>query len=352
MSDDTDTTEMTSTALKVEASLYPGNSLGTSAIAEQAEQLESLGFDRAFTAETGRDPFFPLVLAAHHTSTIELGTGIAVAFARNPMNIAVAAQEINVMSSGRFRLGLGSQIKPHVTRRFDMPWHGAAKQMRDFINAVQAIWDTWWDGVPLAYEGEFYKNSLMTPEFTPTTEGVDRPPILLAAVGPLMTRTAAEVADGLIVHPFCTEQYLKEIIVPRLEPSLDERGRSLDDFEIQYPMMIATGDTEEAFDKAKASLRHRIGFYGSTPAYKAVFDLHGWGDLQPLLRTMTKENKWAQLGDPITDEILETFAAVGEPAEAAAIVRDRIGGVADSVVLSPAQSAESLATQMAILRAD
>ena len=341
-----------SNALKVEASLYPGKGLGTSYIGEQSEKLEALGFDRAFTAETSRDPFFPLVLAADRTETLELGTGIAVAFARNPMNIAVAAQEINVMSNGRFRLGLGSQIKPHITRRFSMPWHGAAKQMREFIGAINAIWDNWWDGTPLAFQGEFYDYSLMTPEFTPATDGLHRPPILLAAVGPLMLKTAAEVADGLIAHPFCTERYLKEVIVPKIEPALESRGKTLDDFEIQYPIMIATGADEESFEKSKAGLKHRIGFYGSTPAYKPVLDLHGWGDMQPMLRQMTKDNRWSELGDVISDEMLETFAAVGEPAEAARIVRERVGGVADSVVLDSNLPADALNAQMNVLRAD
>lgn len=341
-----------SKSMKVEASLYPGDALGTRVIAEQAEKLEALGFDRAFTAETSRDAFFPLVLAAHHTEQIELGTGIAVAFARNPMSIALAAQDLNVLSNGRFRLGLGSQIKPHITRRFSMPWHGAANQMREFVEAVRAIWDTWWDGAPLAYEGDFYHYSLMTPEFTPVTEGLPRPPILLAAVGPLMLQTAAEVADGLIVHPFCSERYLQEVIVPRLEPTLEARGRSLADFELQYPVFMATGATEDQFDRAKATVRHRIGFYGSTPAYRPVLDLHGWGDLQPRLRAMTKENRWEHLGDPITDEMLETFAAVGEPDEVATIVRRRFGGVVDSVVLDPTLDADLLEQQMEILRSD
>ncbi|MEM7091673.1 MAG: TIGR03617 family F420-dependent LLM class oxidoreductase [Actinomycetota bacterium] len=341
-----------SKAVKVEASLYPGNAKGTAPIGDQAKKLEDLGFDRAFTAETSRDGFFPLVVAAHETERIELGTGIAVAFARNPMNIATAAQDMNLYSNGRFRLGLGSQIKPHITRRFNMPWHGAAKQMREFIDAINAIWDTWFDGADLDYRGEFYEYSLMTPEFSPPTAGMQRPPILLAAVGPLMLKTAAEVADGLIIHPFCTEQYLKDVIVPRIQPSLDARGRSLDDFEIQYPIFIASGETEEELEKAKAAVKYRIGFYGSTPAYKPVLDTHGWGDLQPLLRTMTKEGKWDQLGDQVTDEMLDAFAAVGEPAEAARIVRERVGGVVDSVVLDSNLSPSSLDAQMAVLRAD
>ncbi len=336
--------------IKVEASLHPGAATGTDVIVEQAKRLEELGFDRAFTAETSRGPFQPLVLAAAHTERIELGTGIAVAFARNPMNIAAEAQDLHLYSNGRFRLGLGSQINPHITRRFSMPWHGAAKQMREFIEAVRAIWDSWYDGVPLAYRGEFYDYSLMTPEFTPATEGLTRPPILLAAVGPLMLQTAADLADGLIVHPFCTEAYLKESILPAIEPSLTARGRSLDDFEIQYPIFITTGDTEERFEKAKAAIRYRIGFYGSTPAYKPVLDQHGWGDLQPLLRSLTKENRWDELPDQITDEMLETFAVVGEPAEVATSIKERFGGIVDSVVLDPGQSPEVLDQQMSILR--
>ncbi|MEM7340571.1 MAG: TIGR03617 family F420-dependent LLM class oxidoreductase [Actinomycetota bacterium] len=341
---------MTSQAIKVEAAFHPGRTIGTDAIAEQAARLEELGFDRAYVAETNRDGFLPLMLAAHTTSSIELGTGIAVAFARNPMNIAMVAHDLNAYSQGRFRLGLGSQIKPHITRRFSMPWHGAAKQMREFIEAIHAIWDSWFDGTPLDYQGEFYQYSLMTPEFSPATDGLRRPPILLAAVGPLMVKTAAEVADGLIVHPFCTEHYLKDVIVPRLEPALDARGRSLDDFEIQYPVFVASGESEEQFEKAKAAIKYRIGFYGSTPAYKPVLDLHGWGDLQPMLRTMTKENKWDQLGGEISDEMLETFAVVGEPHTVAATIRARFGGVIDSVVLDPATPPETLTAQMEALR--
>ncbi len=338
-------------AIKVEGSLTPRAGAGTTQIAEQASLLEELGFDRALTAETSRDPFFPLVLAADRTQRLELGTSIAVAFARNPMIVAAAAQDLQVYSGGRFRLGVGSQIKPHITRRFGMPWYGAAKQMREFIEAIRVIWDNWYDGKPLDFQGEFYHHSLMTPEFTPTTEGLERPPILLAAVGPLMLKTAAEVADGLIVHPFCTERYLKEVIVPRLEPALTERGMTLQDFEIQYPIFIATGETEEEVANAKAGIKRRLGFYGSTPAYKPVLDLHGWGDLQPVLRRMTKENQWDQLANEISDEMVETFAVVGEPAEVARQVRARVDGIADSVTLDPRQSPDVLAAQMAVLRA-
>lgn len=341
---------MTSKVMKLEAALRPDGNAGTDEVVRQARELEALGFDRIFTAETSRNPFFPLVLAAANTTRIELGTGIVVAFARSPMSVAASAQDLHLMSNGRFRLGLGSQIKPHITRRFSMPWHGAAKQMREFVESVRAIWDTWYDGTPLNYQGDFYQHTLMTPEFSPQTGGLERPPILLAAVGPLMTKTAAQVADGIIVHPFCTEDYLKNVILPRVEPELASRGKTLDDFAIQYPMFIVTGDTEEQIEKSKAATKYRIGFYGSTPAYKPVLDAHGWGDLQPVLRALTKDNRWAELGDQISDEMLETFAAVGEPAEAARIVKERVGDVADSVVLDASLSADALQTQMSVLR--
>ena len=343
---------MASRAIKVQAGFQPGAACSTQELVEKAQLLETLGFDRIMSAELNHDPFIPLALAAHHTNRIELGTGIAVAFARNPMTIANAAHDINAYSGGRFRLGLGSQIKPHITRRFSMPWHGAAKQMREFIEAIRAIWDSWYDGVPLAYNGEFYQYSLMTPEFTPATDGLARPKILLAAVGPLMLETAAAVSDGLIAHPFCTERYLTEVILPRIEPVLEQRQMALADFEIQFPVFIVTGENEEEFEKSKHAIKQRIGFYGSTPSYKPVLDLHGWGDLQPKLRTLTKENGWHKLADQIDDEVLDTFAVVGDPLHVATTIRERFGGVIDSVNLNSATSPTVLAQQMRILRPD
>jgi len=322
----------------------------TESIVARAQQLEELGYDGLQIAEVAHDPFLPLVLAAHQTSKIELRTSIAVAFARGPMNLANVGHDLSALSNGRFVLGLGSQIRPHIVKRFSMPWHGPAKQMREMIEAINAIWDCWYDGKPLKYTGEFYQHTLMTPEFTPPNQAAGRPKVLLAAVGPLMVKTAARVADGIIIHPFCTEAYLKEVILPVLEKELASRGKTLDDFQIQYPAFMATGDTEEELNKSREAIRYRIGYYASTPAYKGVLDLHGWGDIQPVLNRMTKAGKWNELAGEISDEVLETFAAVGEPVPAAKLIRQRFGGIVDRVTLDIRKSEQTLAEQMSVIR--
>jgi probable F420-dependent oxidoreductase len=257
---------------------------------------------------------------------------------------------VNAWSGGRFSLGIGSQIKPHIPRRFSMPWHGPAKQMREYIESLRAIWDCWYDGKPLDYRGECYQHTLMTPEFTPTNTEHGRPPILMAAVGPLMLKTACAVADGLIVHSFCTERHFKNVMLPLLETELAANGRSLDDFIIQFPVFTATGTTEEELEKAKRAIKYRIGFYGSTPAYKTVLETHDWGDLQPILNRMTKEGQWDALPDQISDEMLETFAAVGEPVAAAQVLADRFGGVIDRTLLEAKYSPDILDQQIKILK--
>ena len=248
----------------------------TDTLVRQAQELEELGYDGLLVAEIAHDPFMPLAMAALHTSRIELRTSIAVALARTPMNMANIGHDLNAYSKGRFTLGLGSQIKPHITKRFSMPWHGPAKQMREYIEALHAIWDCWYEKTPLNYVGECYQHRLMTPEFTPTNIEYGRPKVLMAAVGPMMMATAAAVADGIIVHAFCTEKHFKEVMLPRLESELAANGRTLDDFEIQFPLFVASGETEEELMRAKEAIKYRIGFYGSTPAYKTVLDTHGW----------------------------------------------------------------------------
>ncbi|PON15872.1 LLM class F420-dependent oxidoreductase [Candidatus Entotheonella serta] len=337
--------------MKIDGSFGHNALVSASSIVERAQELESLGFDGLLSVETSHEPFFPLVLAAHHTRNIELRTSIAVALARSPMNLANAGHDLNALSQGRFTLGLGSQIRAHITRRFSMPWHGPAKQMRELIEATQAIWDCWYDGQPLNYTGDFYHHTLMTPEFTPKNIEHGRPKIVMAAVGPLMITTAAAVADGIVIHPFCTETYLRDVILPRVETELAKRDKSLADFEIQYPVFMAIGETEEQLNKAKEAVRYRIGFYASTPAYKSVLDVHGWGDLQPILRLMTKEGKWDELPSQISDDILETFAVVGEPAKAATLVKERFGDVVDRVTLDATGSPNVLAEQMAAIHA-
>ncbi len=323
----------------------------TEAISKRAQQLEALGYDGLQIAEVAHDPFLPLVLAAHQTTKIELRTSIAVGFARGPMNLANIGHDLNALSNGRFVLGLGSQIRPHIVKRFSMPWHGPAKQMQEMIEAITAIWDCWYDGKPLKYTGEYYQHTLMTPEFSPRNLDAGRPKIMLAAVGPLMVKTAARVADGIIIHPFCTEAYLKQVMLPILEAELKGRDKTLDEFQIQYPAFVATGDTEEEFVKNREAIRYRIGYYASTPAYKGVLDVHGWGDMQPVLNKMTKEGKWGELAGEVSDEVLATFACVGEPVEAAQTLKARYDGVVDRVTLDIRKSEQTLADQMSVIRA-
>ena len=318
----------------------------------RAQFLEETGFDAVTIAEITHDPFLPLAVVARETEKIELRTSIAVAFARSPMTLANTAHDLNAMSKGRFTLGIGSQIRAHITKRFSMPWHKPAKQMRELIESINAIWDAWYDNKPLAYTGDYYQHTLMTPEFSPKNIEYGRPKIMLAAVGPHMIRTAAKVADGIIIHPFCTEDYLREVMLPNISEVLDARGKTLDDFEIQYPAFVATGETEEQFEAAKKAVKYRIGFYASTPAYQGVLDVHGWGDFQPGQRQLTKEGKWDQLGDGVTDEMLEAFAAVGEPLDAAKNLKDRFGDIIDRLQMSTDIKQETIAQQIKVVKGE
>ena len=300
-----------------------------SGVVESAREAEDVGYDGIWSVETSHDPFLPLVLAAEHTERIEIGTGIAVAFARNPMNLAVMANDLQTMSEGRFMLGLGSQIKPHIEKRFSMPWSHPAPRMRELILAIRAIWASWADGSRLAYRGEFYRHTLMTPMFDPGPNPFGNPKVFLAAVGEKMTEVAGEVADGLWAHGFTTERYLRQVTVPALERGLAVSGRTRSAVEISYPGMVVTGTDESSFDAAMQATKKQLAFYASTPAYRPVLDLHGWGDLQSELHTLSKRGAWDEMADLIDDEVLNTFAVVGELDDIAGMVLSRFKGVVD-----------------------
>jgi probable F420-dependent oxidoreductase len=269
------------------------------------------------------------MLAAEHTERIKLGTGIAVAFARNPMTLAMVANDLQTVSEGRFMLGLGSQIKPHIEKRFSMPWSHPAPRMRELIGAIRAIWASWSDGSRLAFRGEFYRHTLMTPMFDPGPNPFGNPPIFLAAVGERMTEVAGEVADGVLAHGFTTERYLREVTVPALERGLATGGKVRADVQLSYPGMVVTGADEAGFAAASKAVKTQLAFYGSTPAYRPVLELHGWGELQTELNTLSKRGSWDQMADLIDDEILGTFAVVGELDEIAPEVRRRFDGLVD-----------------------
>ena len=294
-------------------------------------ELEQRGYDAAFSAEINNDPFFPLVLAAEHSERIGLTTAISVAFARNPMTVANLAWDLNQYSRGRFSIGLGSQIKPHITRRFSMPWSQPASRMREFILAMRTIWRCWETGEKLDFHGEFYRHDLMTPMFTPSKKDHGAPGVRLAAVGPRMTEVAAEVADGMIAHGFTTARYLREVTLPAVERGLAKAGRAREDFDISAPVFTVAGVDEAAFTQAKARVLAQIGFYASTPAYRPVLELHGWGDLQSEARRLTLEDRWQELGDLIDDDILATFAIVTEDIDALpGLLAGRFGGLANT----------------------
>ena len=300
----------------------------------QARQLEEMGFSGIQTAETAHDPFLPLAFAAQQTSKVDLITGIAVAFARTPMVLAQMGHDLNAAAEGRFVLGLGSQIRAHITKRFSMPWSSPAARMREFILAMRAIWATWHKGEPLQFTGKFYSHTLMTPFFTPTNTEHGAPRVFLAAVGPMMTEVAGEVADGIIVHAFTTERYLRETTLPALERGFAKarakgEQKSRANFEISYPCFVVTGRDERELAAAKTATCRQIAFYGSTPAYKPVLDSIGAGELQPRLNAMSKQGRWAEMGTLIDDETMRHFAVVAEPVDIAAAMKARFGDIVD-----------------------
>jgi probable F420-dependent oxidoreductase len=307
---------------------------GLDGAAASAAALERRGYDGVLSAETSHDPFLPLLLAAQGTERLDLATGIAVAFARNPMTLAQTAWDLQAASGGRFILGLGSQIKPHITRRFSMPWSHPAARMREMILAIRAIWGCWNEGTKLDFRGDFYTHTLMPPTFAPPASPHGPPRVWVAGVGRRMVESAGSVGDGLICHPLVSERYLREALVPHLHAGARAAGRDPADLEVAAMAMVATGATEEALAEAVAATRVQIAFYASTPAYRPVLDMHGWGDLQPEMRQMTREDRWQEMGGAIDDEMLRTLAIVGEPDEVGPALDRRFGGIADRVGIS------------------
>lgn len=291
-------------------------------------ELEAAGYDGANSYETKHDPFLPLALGAEATTSLQLGTAIAIAFARTPMLLATLARDLVDLSEGRFTLGLGSQIRPHITRRYSMPWSRPADRMRELVLAIRAIWDAW-DGIaPLDFAGEFYTHTLLPPAFDPGPHEHGRAPIHIAGVGPRMVAVAAEVGDGLITHPFASRRSLQELVLPALGHVREQRP-----FDVVVVVMLATGHTGPDLDAAIATVRGQIAFYGSTPAYAPVLELHGWGELHQRLNRLSKEGRWADMDALVPDELVETIAVVGRRDEVARQVADRVTGIADVVSL-------------------
>ena len=315
--------------LKVDAAVASG----LANIAQAASKLERRGYDCCWTAEINHDPFLPLVLAAEHTTRIELGTSIAVAFARNPMTVANVGWDLQAYSDGRFILGLGSQVQAHIEKRFSMPWSQPVRRMREFVLALHEIWSCWRDGTKLRFEGDFYTHKLMTPMFTPEPQPHPAPKVFVAAVGEAMTEMCGEVADGLLAHAFTTKRYFEEVTIPALLRGMQRSGRQRTDFQLSCPIFVVTGESEEELTAGAVGTRKQIAFYGSTPAYRKVLELHGWGDLHTALHQLSLQGEWDQMGSLIDDEILEAFAVVAPIDTVASKIRDRCDGVIDRVLV-------------------
>lgn len=311
-----------------------GGITGLAGAAARARSLEADGYDAAWAGEVNQDPFLPLAVAAEVTDRIELGTSIAVAFARSPMALAYTANDLQRHSGGRLLLGLGSQVKAHVVRRYSMPWGRPAAQLREFVLAMRTIWSSWQDGTPLDFRGEYYRHTLMPPDFTPPRHDFGPPRVLLAGVGDLMTRTAGEVADGFLCHGYTTARWIRERTLPALSEGRKRAGATMDGFEVANTPFIVTG-TDQEMEAALPALRARIAFYASTPAYRGVFELHGWGGLNEELTALSKAGRWAEMAGLVTDEMVDAFAVVASPDDLPARVAERYGGLLTRITFTP-----------------
>lgn len=317
-------------------------------------ELEDVGYDRAFSFEARHDPFLPLATAAEHTRSIRLGTAVAIAFARTPMTLANTGWDLQTLTGGRFTLGLGSQIAPHIRERFSMPWSRPAARMREMVLGIHAIWDAWHAGTPLDFRGELYTHTRMVPAFDPGPNEFGAPPILTGGFGPAMTEVAGEVADGFLVHPLNTRRSLLELTVPALDRGLVRAGRpplgdARSSFDLTAVTIVVTGRTDEELVRSREAVRRQLAFYGTTPAYRPVFDLHGRGDLHPALKRRAAAGEWEAMAELIDDELLHEVAVVGEPHEIAPMIQARLDGITDRVSLvnnrapDPAHFAEVVA---------
>jgi probable F420-dependent oxidoreductase len=293
--------------MKIDASLITRDH---SDAGKLAANFENEGYDGVYTFEGPHDPFLPLSIACGTTSTIDLMTSVAIGFARNPMILANLGYDLQLMSKGRFTLGLGSQIKPHIEKRFSMPWSSPAKRMGEMVAAIKAIWNAWQFQEPLNFRGEFYSHTLMTPFFNPGENPFGIPKILMAAVGPLMLKAAAENADGIIVHPFHSAKSFHELTLPALGNRFQDNN-----FDIVIGLIVGLGTTQDEIDQAKLSCASQISFYGSTPAYKGMLEVHGFEDLHLELNRLSKQGEWIKMREIIPDEVLQKFAIIGTPAE-------------------------------------
>jgi probable F420-dependent oxidoreductase len=293
----------------------------------EAQRLERMGFDTLWSFETAHDPFLPLAFAAQATTRLQLGTNIAVAFARQPMELAMTAWDLQAASGGRFLLGIGTQVKAHIERRFSAVWDHPAPRIKDYILCMRAIWDVWQNGTKPNYAGPFYQYKLTTPFFSPAPIAHPRIPVYLAGVNPAMARAGGEVADGFHIHPMHSVRYLKEVLRPAIDEGAKTRGKRVDDLDLTAPVFVVTGETEEETRKVGRMVKEQLAFYASTPNYRAVLDLHGWAAAGEALNKKIRAGDFATLADGVSDEMLHTFALVAPPDQVPQALHQRLAGL-------------------------
>jgi probable F420-dependent oxidoreductase len=311
------------------------------AVVPAAEAAERLGFDGVQTSELAHDLFAPLALAAMATDRVELATGIAVAFPRSPMITANIARDLHANSGGRFHLGLGTQVKGHNERRFSTPWAAPVARMREYVQALRAIWACWENGEKLDFQGEHYQFTLMTPEFSPPATGLPRIPVSIAAVGPDMLRMAGRYCDGVRLHGFCTRKYIENVALTRVAEGMEKGNRKRSEIEISGGGFVATGRTDEEVAEMIDWVRYRVGFYGSTRTYWPVWEQHDLVDLGAKLHRMSVDGQWDKLAAEISDDVVRLFAAVGRHDEIVKALEERFGGVVDALRVSMPEAGES-----------
>ena len=318
--------------MKVETGI-PTNDLR--AAGEAAARMEALGYDGVVTPEVKNDPFLPLAAAAIATERVSLGTAVAIAFPRSPMITALMSWDIQRASNGRFILGLGSQVKGHVQRRYSAFWSGHPQpQMREYVQALQAIWNAWQNGDKLDFKGEFYTHTLMTPEFNPGPVEGGPPKIMISAVGPAMARLAGELCDGVRMHGFCTAKYIQDVIWPELHTGAARAGRDPKTLEVSGGGFIVTGETRADVEKNLEAARTRVSFYGSTRTYHGVFEAHGWTDIGPRLHEMSLKNQWEAMPGTVPDDVLEQFVVAGTYDEIVGKIKERFSGICTRIGFS------------------
>ena len=325
---------------------YHLNSGDVRAVAAEAAWAEAMGYDGVSANETAHDPFLTLTLAATTTSRVTLDTHVAIAFPRSPMVLAYTARDLQDLTGGRFRLGLGTQVKGHIERRFSTEWRPPGPRLREYIQALRTIWEAWESGGPLKFTGEFYNFSLMTPFFSPGRGDNPQPPIFNAAVNAYNCRVAGEVSNGLVLHTFTSPEYVRKVVRPNVAAGAARAGRRPEDIAISGGGFIVTGPTRAAIEAGLEDARRRIAFYASTRTYLPVLECHGFQEVGQRLHQMSREGKWNEMGALVSDDMLHAYAVVGEYDEIAPKILERYGGLVDEVGLSVATKGDAEQQQL------